>query len=138
MLDESISDCIHLFLHQLHRRAFAQDAAALTSRVSGGSQLADSVQSGPTEAGREGVGAVRGEGEEPRQALASDMNGGNVGAGVVGGGGAKKTSSLAQLAPMIANVFPSILSARSPHSPFHAALKGPSRETCRVLSIAEF
>ena len=120
MLDESISDCVHLFLHQLHRRTFAQDAAALTSCVSGGSQLADSVQSGPTEAGREGIGAERG------------------GAGVVGGGGAKETSSLAQLAPMIANVFPSILSARSPHSPFHAALKGPSRETCRVLSIAEF
>jgi len=46
--------------------------------------------------------------------------------------------SLAQLAPVIANLYPSILSARSPHSEFHQALKGPSRKTVIALCIAEF
>ena len=68
--------------------------------------------------------------------------GGGDGAGAAGEGWRSegtvdKTSSLAQLAPAIANACPCILSARSPYSPFHAALKGPSKEAVTLLCIAE-
>ena len=46
-------------------------------------------------------------------------------------------ASVFQLAPTIANACPSVLSARSPHSPFHAALQGPSKEAVTLLCIAE-
>lgn len=151
MLDESISDCIDLLLHQLHRRAFGHDHAVAQSEAQPrqqpttralsqeGSAHSPQTMCAPAPAAGARQGAERfAEGVEqtPRRRWANEDDHGGAEAAV--GGGSSRTCSMAQLAPTIANVFPSILSARSPHSPFHAALKGPSRETCRLLSIAEF
>ena len=99
---------------------------------------------GGGKAAHEGEGAEADEGavDAARRGPMHSFGGGD-GAGAAAAEGWRsegvgdKTSSLTQLAPTIANACPSILSARSPHSPFHAALQGPSKEAVTLLCIAE-